>query len=129
MSQRNSGRVERSYVQLLHARPDRVFPLLCPAREYEWIEPWQCDLVYSSSGVAEPHCVFTTRFPDDSSDEVWVISRYEPNRLIEFVRVNADRVICYRNRSAFTPGMMPALSPLSKSSFTARFPSAPRSRE
>ncbi len=88
-------RTIRSFVQKILARPATVFPLLCPVREYEWIEPWRCRLLHSNSGFAEKNCVFTTRSPGEASDDVWVISRYEPVHGIEFVRVNAMRVMCY----------------------------------
>lgn len=85
--------MKSSVVQQFQASPDKVFPLLCPVREYEWIEPWQCELLYSDSGMAEKNCVFRTRAPGEPSDDVWVISSYEPNSRIEFVRVNALRVM------------------------------------
>jgi len=66
----------------LDASPHQVFPLLCPIREYEWIEDWSCKLIHSESGVAEKGCIFTTRI---ELGETWVCSRYEPNRRIEFV--------------------------------------------
>lgn len=75
--------------------PEAVFPLLCPVREYEWIEGWQCELVFSESGKAELDCVFRTNFPQDGPEDTWVVSRYEPPRAIEFVRVNALRAIHY----------------------------------
>ena len=78
----------------LQAPPGKVFPLLCPVREYEWIEAWQCEILNSESGIAEKDCVFRTRFPGESSDEVWIISLFEPNTKIEFVRVNALRTMC-----------------------------------
>jgi len=84
-----AARVVREYVRELDAPRERVFPLLCPVREYEWIEPWRCDLVYAASGVAEAGCVFRTDFPGDCGPEVWVVSRYEPPCRIEFVRVGA----------------------------------------
>jgi hypothetical protein len=31
--------------QHLLASPDKVFPFLCPTREYDWIEPWKCRMV------------------------------------------------------------------------------------
>lgn len=68
--------------------PERVFPLLCPVAEYDWIESWACDMVYSDSGVAELGCVFRTNRGD--GDEVWTVSRYEPGLAIEFVRVIAN---------------------------------------
>jgi len=84
-----------TYEMQLNGSPKEVFPLLCPVREYEWIEHWDCDLIYSESGVAEQDCIFTTAFPQDGPEEVWVTSKYEPPRQIEFVRVNPLRVIRY----------------------------------
>jgi len=94
MTDETSRRTRKTVVQRLCAPPDSVFPLLCPVREYEWIEPWRCVLLNSDSGVAEKNCVFTTRAPEEPSDDVWVITRHEPNAAIEFVRVNAQRVMC-----------------------------------
>lgn len=94
MTDFKAKKIRSSFVQHFKAPPDKVFPLLCPVREYEWIEPWQCELLNSESGIAEKSCVFRTRFPGESSDDVWVISHYEPNARIEFVRVNALRTMC-----------------------------------
>lgn len=87
--------VTRQYTQRFQARPDKVFPLLCPTREYEWIEPWECELLRSASGFAEANCVFRTRSPEDGSEEVWVVTRYEPNTRIDFVRQDGRRVMSY----------------------------------
>ena len=84
-----------SHVMQLDAPPEEVFPLLCPVREYEWIDVWQCEMIHSASGVAEAGAVFRTAFPQDGPPDIWVISRYEPPRVIEFVRVNALRTIHY----------------------------------
>lgn len=86
--------IKSSFVQHFQAPPDRVFPLLCPVREYEWIEPWQCEMLHSDSGIAGKNCVFRTCFPGEPSDDVWVISHYQPNTGIEFVRVNTLRTMC-----------------------------------
>ncbi len=95
----NSGfaglRAVRTCRQHLLATPDKVFPLLCPTREYEWIQPWTCRLLYSRSGVAELDCIFVTEFPGDG-EEVWVVSVYRPNEEIQFMRFNGRRVIRYR---------------------------------
>ncbi|HTZ18339.1 MAG TPA: hypothetical protein VMB78_07850 [Dissulfurispiraceae bacterium] len=77
----------------LQGTPEQAFPLLCPVREYEWIDGWQCDLIFSKSGLAEPGCVFRTHFPGDGPEDTWVVSRYEPPLSIEFVRANALRTI------------------------------------
>lgn len=72
---------------------DRVWPQLCPTREYDWIETWECDLVHSASGYNEPGCVFRTDFPAEGGPEVWMTCRFDPPKRIEFVRTNAARVI------------------------------------
>jgi hypothetical protein len=80
-------RVVRTATFKLAGPPSKVFPLLCPTREYDWIEGWRCDLVYSQSGVAEDGCVFRTDLPAEPGPELWVVTRYEPVKAIEFVRV------------------------------------------
>ncbi|MCG6893508.1 MAG: hypothetical protein LJE65_07865, partial [Desulfobacteraceae bacterium] len=89
-----ASRAHRSFVMTLNAPPGKVFPLLCPVREYEWIPHWRCEMIYSESGVAEAGCVFTTDFSGEGKD-VWVVSRYEPNRAIGFVRTSRIRTVTY----------------------------------
>jgi len=88
-------RRERRFKMTLAAAPEQVFPLLCPTREYDWIETWRCEMIYSDSGLAEPGCIFTTSFSADGPEDTWVVSRYEKPVVIEFVRVNPLRVIRY----------------------------------
>ena len=66
------------------ALPERVFPLLCPVREYDWIPTWQGELLHSVSGVAEEDCVFRTTLPHGTGSMTWVVSRYDPPTRIEF---------------------------------------------
>ena len=74
-----------------------IWPLLCPVREYDWIEDWRCRMIRSASGVNELGCVFTTRRAEDggdaAGDDVWVTSRFEPFGRLEFVRVNRLRAV------------------------------------
>lgn len=69
----------------LNFPPETVFPLLCPVREHAWLEPWSADILYSQSGLAEKDAVFTTSTEDGLN--MWVITRYEPNRAIAMVSV------------------------------------------
>jgi hypothetical protein len=82
-----SQRSVKRYVMRLSAAPADVFPLLCPVREYDWIEPWSCEMVYTAGGVAEANAVFKTNFPAQGGEETWVVCRYEKDRAIEFIRV------------------------------------------
>ncbi|MFW5488512.1 MAG: hypothetical protein ACNI3A_08885 [Desulfovibrio sp.] len=67
---------------------EEIFPLLCPVREYDWIEHWQCAMIFSQSGVAEAGCVFTTDFPGDGP-ATWVCTRYEPPLRIDYTTFSA----------------------------------------
>ncbi len=91
----NRLRTIRTHSMVLDAAPAIVFPLLCPVRESDWIEPWRCRMIYSQTGFAEQDCIFQTEFPKDGATETWVVCRYEPPRVIEFVRVSTLRAIRY----------------------------------
>ncbi len=71
-------RVTHSYAQHNSAPPERVFPLLCPVREAEWVPGWQYRMIYSESGVAELGAVFTT--PEaDGAETTWLVTQYDPS--------------------------------------------------
>lgn len=93
MSDFNGLRKTLRHTQKLNGTLKQVFPLLCPVREYDWIDDWECDLIHSDSGLAELDCVFSTQTSGtrlgDVSEEIWTISRYEPNSRIEFVKFAA----------------------------------------
>jgi hypothetical protein len=88
-------RVTRCYTQRLEAPPARVFPLLCPVREAEWIEGWHPERVISESGVAERDCVFVTA--TDCGEAVWYVTRHDAAAgEVEMIRyrpgVTVDRI-------------------------------------
>ena len=87
--------ITQKHIHHFVATPEKVFPLLCPTREYEWIESWKCELLRSKSGFAEANCVFRTDVLTDGVDDVWVVSHYEPNKRIDFVRFDGRRVMSY----------------------------------
>ena len=74
------------------APPERVFPLLCPIREYDWLDGWRCTLLHSESGVAERDCVFRTEGQGEGP-MTWVVSRYEPPLRIEFTCLVPDALV------------------------------------
>ncbi len=88
-------RLTREYPMLMAYPARDIFPLLCPVREYEWIPHWRCRLVHSQSGHAELGCVFQTDFTDDYGLETWVVSRYEKEKEIAFVRTGEHRTTRY----------------------------------
>lgn len=88
-------RITRSFSTPLSAAPDKVFPLLCPVREYEWLPTWQCELIFSQSGYAELGCVFTTDFNDGAGIETWVICTYEKQKKIGFIKTGSHTTTRY----------------------------------
>jgi len=77
MSTFNAKRVRHEYTQTNDAPPEKVFPLLCPVREADWVPGWKYRLVYSESGFAEDGCVFST--PNDAGpDSIWMLTHYDP---------------------------------------------------
>ena len=83
-----------SRVQINKGAPERVFPLLCPVREKEWLEGWDYTMIHSHSGFIEKDCVFTT--PNaGGADTVWQVTRYDREKYaIEFLRVTpAENVV------------------------------------
>ncbi len=95
MPKTDRARVRFHETQHVRAEPEAIFPLLCPVREYDWLPHWECELIYTESGVAEEGCVFQTDKPGDGGTDTWVVSRFEPPQRISFVRVNPLRAIRY----------------------------------
>jgi hypothetical protein len=83
-----------TYTGHLSFSPNIVFPLLCPVREYQWLEGWQCEMIYSDSGVAEDNCIFKTAH---AGGTFWSVSRYEPPKRIEFTTFVPNGVVTRLN--------------------------------
>jgi len=90
----NRNRKIKSYTMHFNWSPEEIFPLLCPVVEYDWIEHWECEMIYTDSGVAELDCIFKTTHAEDTP-ETWVVCKYDPPNCIEFVRVSSIKAIRY----------------------------------
>ncbi len=99
-------RIVHEFTQTNPAAPEKVFPLLCPVREADWLPGWQYRLIYSDSGVAELGCVFTTPNPPGShvqgqaaaettwAETTWIVTDYDPAAFrIAYLWINPGRVI------------------------------------
>jgi len=85
-------RVTHEYTQTNAAPPEKVFPLLCPVREADWVPGWQYRLIFSQSGVAEHGCVFITP-NEDGTETTWVVTDYDRSSFrIAFAWVNPGLV-------------------------------------
>ena len=87
-------RATKEYRQTINALPEKVFPLLCPVREAEWLNGWQYNMIYSESGVVEEGAVFST--PREGEPEtVWIVTKHDPvNYRVEFTRITHQSRTC-----------------------------------
>ncbi len=87
-------RISRSYRQTINAAPERVFPVICPVREAEWLENWDYKMIYSETGLAEPGAVFSTS-SEGEQDTIWIITKHDAvKREVEFTRVTPGSRTC-----------------------------------
>lgn len=87
-------RLTRRYTQTIDATPDRVFPLICPVREAEWLDGWRYRMICSESGLVENGAVFATP-GDGEADTIWVVTRHDPAHLaVEFTRFTPESRLC-----------------------------------
>jgi hypothetical protein len=86
-------RASHTYTQRLLAPPERVFPLLCPVREADWIVGWDPLRVVSASGVAERECVFVTGA--EPEDAIWYVTRHEHDEgFVEMLKITPRLTAC-----------------------------------
>ena len=79
-----------SCTQINSGNIKEVFPLLCPVREKDWIDGWDCKMIHSISGLIEKNCVFVTGHHGES-ETVWHVTLYDKkNYTIEFLRVTPN---------------------------------------
>ncbi len=76
-----------SYTQTNNGSIEKVFPLLCPVRETDWLNGWKYRMIHSISGLIEKDCIFTTPHHGEF-ETVWHVTQYDAlNHKIEFLRV------------------------------------------
>jgi len=84
-------RIKHNCVQIWKASPEKVFPLLCPVRETDWVPDWNPKLVVSSSGIMELGCLFVT--PEEQNDTIWIVTGYEPNCYVEMYEIIPESTV------------------------------------
>ena len=92
-------RIISSHKEKIKASPQQIYPLLCPIQEYKWIDKWQCEMVYSDSGVIENNCIFKEERTGPllfglKVPTYWIVSLYDPeNFRIQFVLFTGDMIV------------------------------------
>lgn len=93
MNKFNSLRSKMTFRQINSGTPAKVFPLLCPVKEADWIDGWEYVMIYSQSGVAEKGCVFTTPGPGNKITTWYITEHDAENFRIEFVRMAPGEMV------------------------------------
>jgi len=73
-----------------------VFKAFCPIAEKEWVPGWECNMLYSKTGIAEKKCVFTTKL-DNMPEVVWVCSIYNLGDEVEYVKIIPEHFVTVIN--------------------------------
>lgn len=92
MTTQGGNRLTREYRQTLRASHERVFPLLCPEREKEWLPGWDARWIHTDSGLAEPGAVFATRH-GDAAETIWLVAEHHPAHRVHLVRWHPDAML------------------------------------
>ena len=79
--------------QTFSAPPATVFRQFCPTREVDWIDGWEADLIWTTTGYAEPDCIFSTPESNIIGPGLWVFTRLDPDEVLEAVRVINEDVV------------------------------------
>ena len=90
-----STQFSRSAVALVDAPIERVFPLLCPKKEEDWIPGWQCETLWSRSGCNEDGAIFRTSKPY-GTELYWHTLQFNIDRRIVDFLITAPRLFHFR---------------------------------
>ena len=96
MKKFQGNRIISRHIMNFDAKPEDIFPLLCPERELEWIDGWDYDMIYSVTGVAELGCTFRTNLPPEG-EAYWVMTRHIQPIEAEYVKLVAGLAIISLN--------------------------------
>ena len=77
-------RVVKKHTIILGASKEKIFPLLCPVRESEWLPGFSSKTIFSESGVSELDGIFLTH-ENKPEEAIWTIPIYQPNKFIEMI--------------------------------------------
>jgi hypothetical protein len=83
---------------------EEVFKLACPVKEDDWLPGWRAkrEIIYSESGLAEPGCVFRTKYlPHLMGPATAVVNVYLPFEKLQYSVIN-DKIV-YQIQWDFRP--------------------------
>ena len=98
--ERKAFRAKRAichHEERIPASPATIFPLLCPIEEYKWIDGWECELVYSDSGVVEDNCIFREQISSalfgSSTPATWITTLHDGDNFRRHFLIFSDELV------------------------------------
>lgn len=89
MEKFQSIQVNRKFSLRFNSFSEKVFPLLCPVREKEWIPGWDFEWIFSKTGLIGECCLFKTK--EYGEDTFWFVVEYDQIKFrIVFVQFVPD---------------------------------------
>jgi hypothetical protein len=91
-------RFQTSFSGTWNVNMEGFFPLLCPAREADWIPGWTAEILYSEAeGLVSPNCLFRTDETNTAWGQgLWYCIGYEKNKFVEVLRFNTNTIMQMR---------------------------------
>lgn len=73
---------------------EKLYPLFCPVREFEYMRNWTCTMRFSESGYAEKNAIFQSGYPfPPGMKATWVCTNYEKNKSLTYTIFIPNTVI------------------------------------
>jgi hypothetical protein len=79
----------------VQASIEKIFPLLCPKREEEWIPGWECEVIQSKSGYNEEGAIFKTE-KAFGSELYWYTITFDINTGVVDFLISASSLFMFR---------------------------------
>jgi hypothetical protein len=91
-------RFQTSFSGTWKTTAEDFFPMLCPAREADWIPGWTAEILYSEAeGLVSPNCLFRTDQTNTAwGPGLWYFIGYEKNKFVEVLRKNINTIMQMR---------------------------------
>jgi hypothetical protein len=90
--------LRKEFIHKLNIRGDimSIFRLFCPIVEKSWVPGWECNILYSETGIAEKNCVFSTKHAN-MPENIWICSIYNLGIEVEYIRITPEYFVTVIN--------------------------------
>lgn len=88
MTNNSNPRYSQKFLINIQAPSQEVFSYICETKDQSIYSSGKSEIVYSLSGLAEDNCIFKTVDSKTQTENLWLISSFDPDKEIQFVKQN-----------------------------------------